>query len=212
MKFKFREPVSGLTHLYSAIAALLGLIYLLIVSWTKTGLFISLLIYGICLVLLFSASAVYHLLDVKPAINAKLRKLDHSAIYLLIAGTYTPICYNMLTGFWQWGMLTIIWAIALIGIVLKMFFMNTPRWFSAGIYMMMGWLCALALPELIRRIPTGGLVWLSVGGVIYTLGAVIYSTRKLDFFPGRFGFHEVWHVFVMQGALAHFILIAVYIA
>jgi len=212
LNLKFREPVSGLTHFYTAIAAALGSIYLLYVSWGHTGRFISLLIYSISLVLLFSASATYHLANVRPDVVSILRKMDHSAIYLLIAGSYTPICYNLLTGFWQWGLLTIVWGIALAGIILKMFFMNTPRWLTAGIYVIMGWLCVLGLPEMVKNVPVGGLVWLAAGGIIYTFGAVIYSTKMMNFVPGKFGFHEVWHIFVMLGALAHFVLIAVYIA
>jgi len=209
---KFREPVNGFTHFFSAVAALIGCFYLVSVSWSDTPRVISLLIYGISLVLLFSASAAYHLVNARPGTIQILRKLDHSAIFVLIAGTYTPICYNFFTGFWQWGLLSIIWGIAIVGIVLKMFYIRTPRWLTAGIYLVMGWLCVLALPEMLARIPNGGLLWLLAGGVFYTVGAIIYSTKALNLFPGRFGFHEVWHIFVMFGALAHFVIIAVYIA
>lgn len=212
MQPKFREPVNGFTHFYTAIAALFGSIYLVVVSRADTPRMVSLVIYGISLVLLFSASAAYHLSNAHPSAIQILRKLDHSAIFVLIAGTYTPICYNFFTGFWQWGLLSIIWGIAIVGIVLKMFYMKTPRWLTAGIYLVMGWLCVLALPEMLARIPNGGLLWLLAGGVFYTVGAIIYSTKALNLFPGRFGFHEVWHIFVMLGALAHFVMIAVYIA
>ncbi len=212
MQPKFREPVNGFTHFYSAIAALLGSIYLVAVSWSDTPKVISLIIYGVSLVLLFSASAAYHLAVARPGIIQILRKLDHSAIFLLIAGTYTPICYNIFTGFWQWGLLAIIWGIAIAGITLKIFYIKTPRWLTAGIYLVMGWLCVLALPEMLSRIPLDGLLWLLAGGLFYTVGAIIYSTKALNLFPGRFGFHEVWHIFVMLGALAHFVMIAVFIA
>jgi hemolysin III len=118
----------------------------------------------------------------------------------------------MFTGFWKWGLLIIIWLLAAIGIIVKMFIMNAPRWLTAGVYIIMGWLCLAAIGEMLRVMPVGALVWLLVGGIVYTLGAVVYITRKLDFWPGIFGFHEVWHIFVILGALAHFIAISAYIA
>jgi len=198
-----REPVSGLTHFFAAIAALVGLIVLLIIGWGQVGKTISLAVYGCSLVLLFAASASYHLVKARPQVIQALRKFDHSAIYLLIAGTYTPICFNMFNGYWKWGMLAIIWGLAVIGIAVKSFVINTPRWLTAGIYVAMGWLCILAIGEMIA---------LTVGGIIYTLGALVYATKKFDFFPGVFGFHEVWHIFVILGALAHYISIAWFIA
>jgi hemolysin III len=209
---KLREPVNGLTHFFAAIVAGIGLIILIALGWNSLVKTISLGIYGISLILLFAASAAYHMVKAGPRIIANLRKLDHAAIYLLIAGTYTPICAIMFTGFWRWGLLAIIWSLAAIGIIAKMFIMNAPRWLSAGIYLLMGWLCIIAVGEMLRVLPTGALIWLLAGGVIYTLGAVVYITKTLDFLPGKFGFHEVWHIFVILGALAHFISIAVYIA
>ena len=209
---KLREPVNGLTHFFAAIMAAVGLVVLLILGWHNLVKAISLSIYGVSLILLFAASATYHLVVAGPKIIAILRKLDHAAIYLLIAGSYTPMCAIMFTGFWKWGLLAIVWSLALIGIVIKMFIMNAPRWVSAGIYLAMGWMCIAAINEMIRVLPAGALAWLMIGGVIYTLGAIVYATKKMDFFPGKFGFHEVWHIFVILGALAHFISIAVYIA
>jgi hemolysin III len=133
-----------------------------------------------------------------------LRKLDHSAIFLLIAGTYTPICINGFTGFWRWGFLSIIWGIAVIGIIVKIFYIRAPRWLNAGMYVLMGWISILAARQM-AGLPVGTLVWLIVGGVIYTLGAVVYATKLFNLVPGKFGFHEVWHLFVIGGAAAHFI-------
>lgn len=209
---KLREPVNGLTHFFAAILAAVGLIALIVIGWNNLVKEISLSIYGASLILLFAASAAYHMVKAKPQIIAILRKLDHAAIYLLIAGTYTPFSTIMFTGFWKWGLLAIIWSLAVIGIVVKMFVMNAPRWLTAGVYVMMGWLSLAAIGEMLRVLPVGALVWLIVGGVVYTLGAVVYITKTLDFFPGKFGFHEVWHIFVILGALAHFIGIAVYVA
>jgi hemolysin III len=209
---KFREPVNGLTHFFAALAAAAGTIALLIVSWGKWGKTIPLSIYGLTLILLFAASATYHLVKARPEVIATLRKLDHAAIYLLIAGTYTPFCAIMFTGFWRWGMLALIWSLAIVGILVKMFIMNAPRWLSAGIYIVMGWLALAAIGEMMRVLPLGALSWLIAGGIIYTLGAIVYITKILNFVPGKFGFHEVWHIFVILGALAHFLAIFLYIA
>jgi hemolysin III len=209
---KLREPVNGLTHFFAALVSAVGLIALVVIGWNNLVKTISLSVYGVSLILLFAASAAYHLVKSGPKAIAALRKLDHAAIYLLIAGTYTPFCAIMFEGFWRWGFLAIIWALAIIGIIVKMFIMNAPRWLGAGIYLMMGWLCLAAIGEMLRVLPFGALAWLLAGGVIYTLGALVYITKTLDFLPGKFGFHEVWHIFVILGALAHFIAIAFFVA
>jgi hemolysin III len=212
MKDRFRDPVSGLTHLGAAVLATIGLGIMLWLGRDNLMKEISLLVYGISVILLFSASATYHLVKASPQIIQRLRKMDHSAIYLLIAGSYTPICLHFFEGFWRWGLLGIIWSMALIGIIVKLFVINAPRWVSAGIYLVMGWLSVMAVQEMLRAMPVGALVWLVLGGLFYTIGAVIYITKKMDFYPGVFGFHEVWHIFVILGSLSHFIVIAVFIA
>ena len=209
---KLRDPVSGLTHLFAALAALGGVIVMLVVGWGQVGKTISLSVYGLSLVLMFAASATYHMVKTSPKGIAILRRIDHSAIYLLIAGTYTPFCFNLFTGFWQWGLLAIVWSLAAIGIVVKMWTISAPRWVTAGIYILMGWLGVAGLPEILGVLSAPALFWLAAGGVVYTIGAVIYITKLMDFVPGVFGFHEVWHIFVILGALAHFIGVLFYIA
>ena len=204
---KFHEPVSGLTHLGGAIASAGGLVALLILGWQGIEKVISLLVYGLSLVGLFAASATYHLAKVKPATRRVLRKLDHSAIFLLIAGTYTPFCVNAFSGFFRWGLLAVIWSIALVGILVKVFWIGAPRWLNAVMYVLMGWLCISAIGQMTVALSPFALVFLIAGGVIYTLGAIVYATKVLDFVPGKFGFHEVWHIFVLLGALAHFLAV-----
>lgn len=209
---RFRDPVSGFTHLGAAIAAFLGLGILLIIARENLWKQFSLMVYGFSLTLMFSASAAYHLPKARPQVILWLRKLDHAAIYLLIAGTYTPICLNLFTGFWRWGMLAIVWSFALIGILIKMFFINSPRWASAAVYMIMGWLAVIAMGEIVTTMPAGAIFWLVAGGLVFSLGAVVYATKIMNFKPGVFGFHESWHIFVILGCLCHFILIALYVA
>jgi hemolysin III len=157
---KLREPVNGLTHFFAAIAALIGLIFLLVFARGSLSKAVALSIYGLSLVLLFTASAAYHMVKARPKVVEILRKLDHSAIYLLIAGTYTPFCALMFTGFWKWGLLGIIWSLALIGIAVKIFIIRAPRWLNAGIYIVMGWLSLAAIGEMLRVLPPSALAWL----------------------------------------------------
>lgn len=207
MLSKFREPVSGLTHLGGAIAAIIGEIALLIVAWSDKAEVVSILVYGLCLITLFSASATYHLVRANSNIIQILRKFDHSAIYLLIAGTYTPFCVLAFRGFFHWGMLAIVWSFALVGIVVKICYVKAPRWLNAAIYVVMGWLGISAANQIPLVLPTSSIVWLILGGVIYTIGAVVYTTKIFSFLPEKFGFHEVWHIFVLLAAAAHFIAV-----
>jgi hemolysin III len=212
LSIKLREPVNGLMHLGAAIAAGLGLVVLLIVGRDSIAKQASLLIYGAALILMFSASAAYHLVPAKPQATLVLRKLDHSAIYLLIAGTYTPICIHYFTGFWRWGVLAIIWFMASAGITVKLFVIRTPRWLTAAIYLAMGWMCLMGVKVMLATMPWGALAWLLLGGIFFSVGAIVYVAKRPNFFPGVFGFHEVWHIFVILGCLSHFILVTTYVA
>ena len=203
----FREPVNSLTHWAGAILALVGLITLMVVGWGTPVKVISLLVYGVSLIFLFSASATYHMVQVKDKVLEIFRKIDHAAIYFLIAGTYTPFCINAFAGFWKWGMLSIIWSLALIGIVVKIFYIRAPRWLNAIIYVVMGWLSISAIGQMLIVLPAWVLGWLIAGGVIYTLGAIVYATKIFNFKPGVFGFHELWHIFVLLAATAHFVAV-----
>jgi len=204
---KLREPVNSLTHWGGAVLALVGLIALLIVGWSTPAKIISLAIYGVSLIFLFSASATYHMVRVKDKALEIFRKIDHSAIFVLIAGTYTPFCVNAFEGFWKWGMLSIIWSLALIGILVKIFYIGAPRWLNAAIYVVMGWFSVVAAGQMLATLPVWVFTWLIIGGVIYTLGAIVYATKIFNFKPGVFGFHEVWHIFVLLAAAAHYVAV-----
>ncbi len=204
---KLREPVNSLTHWVGAFLAIIGLIVLLIVGWSTPAKIISLTIYGVSLIGMFSASATYHMVQAKDKALEIFRKIDHSAIFLLIAGTYTPFCVNAFTGFWKWGMLAIVWSLAIIGIVVKIFYIRAPRWVNAGIYVLMGWLSVTAAGQMLSALPAWVFAWMIIGGVVYTLGAIVYATKIFNFVPGVFGFHEVWHIFVLLAAAAHFVAV-----
>jgi hemolysin III len=206
----FKDPISGLTHLGSALLAAVGTVSL--IGLSPAGLMrLAMAIYGGSLVLLFSASAAYHLIHTSPQREEGLRKFDHIAIFLLIAGTYTPVCLVVLTGGWRWGLLIPVWGIAAAGTLFKLAWVRSPRWLTALIYVVMGWLGVIGVAQLLTTLPWEALMWLLLGGLLYTGGSIIYATKKPDPFPGVFGFHEIWHLFVTAGGAAHYIFVAAYI-
>jgi hemolysin III len=210
---KLKDPISGLTHLVSAAAAVVGLVFLLVDSPPVPLRKLVLVVYGVSLVLLFLASAIYHLVVTTPEKELLLRRMDHSAIFLLIAGTYTPICVVTLPQPMGTALLIAVWAFALVGILSKVFFFHqVPNWVSTALYIIMGWLAVIGIVPLLRSLPLPGLLWLLAGGLFYTVGAAVYSIKKLQIVPGVFGNHEIWHLFVSAGAASHFVLILKYVA
>lgn len=213
MILKLRDPISGLTHFIGAILSFVGLLILINNSiLLKNGqhLFVY-IVFGLSMVFLYSMSATYHFATASDKVLKVLRKLDHSAIYVLIAGTYTPICMIALKGNLRFYMTFGIWFLALIGILMKIFWFNAPRWLYTLFYVVMGWISVLIISPLTKVIPASGIAWLVAGGVLYTIGAVIYGLKKPNFHSKYFGFHELFHIFVLLGSLCHYILIAKYI-
>ncbi|MDR3573428.1 MAG: hemolysin III family protein [Anaerolineaceae bacterium] len=205
----FREPLSGLTHLVGALLALIGAIDLLVpaIQSRNTLQIIAFSVYGASLLALYSASSAYHLLNLSESGTRTLRRLDHTMIYILIAGSYTPLCLIALRGAWGWSLLGVVWGLALAGFILTLFYLNKSRWLTVGIYILMGWLAVVAFVPLLQRVPAIGIFWMVLGGVIYSGGAIVYARKRPDPIPGVFGFHELWHLFVMAGSAAHFVLI-----
>jgi len=205
MTAHLREPVNALTHWAGVLAALLLLGPLLAWAHARTLPLWPFAVFGVSMLLLYAASATYHSLHVTGRALLWLRKLDHAAIFLLIAGSYTPVAYFGLSGAWRSGVLGLVWGIALSGILLKLLTMRLPRWVSTALYLGMGWLAVAFLPQLARTLPTAALLWLAAGGVLYTAGAVVYGTKRWNPHP-RFGFHEIWHLFVLAGTAAHAVM------
>jgi hemolysin III len=203
---RLREPVSGLTHLAGALLAVVALGVLLAGAAGEGRLdqFVAFGVFGCSLVALYGASALYHLLPVSPPAVARLRRLDHMAIFVLIAGTYTPICVLALEGGWGAGLLGVVWVLAFCGVVLKLLWMDAPRWLTVGLYLGMGWVAVVAAAAILKAVPPGGMAWILGGGLVYSAGAVIYGLKWPDIRPGVFGFHELWHLFVLAGSACHF--------
>lgn len=205
-----KDPVSALTHMLGAVLAVIGTIVLALQPSNHLHR-ASFLIFGISLILLYTASTVYHALDVSEKINLILRKIDHLMIYILIAGTYTPICVIALTGGWSISLLIGIWVIALAGVALTLLWFDAPRWLTTIIYIVMGWLVVIASVPLKQAVSLAGLLWLIIGGVFYTIGGVIYGTKRPNITFSVFGFHEIFHLFVLAGSICHFILMLKYL-
>ena len=203
---KMREPINALTHLLGVLLSIIGLILLIHKSiiFDKSYNIPTFIIFGVSLILLYTASSVYHLVPGPDKIIKVLRKIDHSMIFILIAGTYTPVCLLALKGTLGIALLITIWVLALVGILFKMFWFNMPRWVSTSIYVIMGWLVIIAIYPLTKVLPLGGILWLFIGGVFYTIGAIIYGTKKPTIFSKFLGFHEIFHLFVLLGSLCHF--------
>ncbi|WP_251859605.1 hemolysin III family protein [Clostridium sp. Marseille-Q2269] len=210
---KFRDPVSGLTHLFGVIMSIIGLIVLIHYSVFKNSSLhiIVFSIFGGSLILLYSASSIYHLVTTSKKSIEILRRIDHSMIYVLIAGSYTPICLLALKGGFGVAMLSIIWVLAIIGILVKNFWFSAPRWISTGFYLIMGWLIIIAIFPLSKTLSYGGLFWLVAGGIAYSIGAIIYGTKKPNIANKYFSFHDIFHIFVLLGSLCHFILMSNYV-
>jgi hemolysin III len=214
LKRRLREPVNGLIHLAAGLLAFVGLIALLATAASagRIDQLVAFGIFGVSLISLYAASALYHLLPLSPAGVARLRRLDHMTIFVLIAGTYTPFCLLALDGGWRWGLLGLIWGLALGGILLKLLWMEAPRWLSVVLYLGMGWVAVIAAPALFRAVPAEGMAWVLAGGLTYSAGALVYGLKRPNPLPGVFGFHEVWHLFVVAGSACHFWAVLRYIA
>lgn len=208
---KIKEPVNSLSHLAGAFLSVAGLIALLLLSHGRPWHVAGFSVYGFSLILLYTASTLLHLLPVSSRTEAYLRRFDHSAIFLLIAGTYTPVCLVTLRGAWGWSLFATVWGMAVAGILFKVFFLHAPRWLSTVLYVAMGWMALVAIVPLVLNVPVWGLVWIFSGGVLYSIGALIYGMERPNLLPGIVDHHEVFHFLVLAGSACHFIFMLRYV-
>lgn len=211
--FHIKDPGSSITHFIGFICAILATPCLLIYASARhiglAGLG-SLSVFMISMILLYGASTAYHTFIVQPHTEKILKRIDHMMIFVLIAGSYTPVCAMVLPQPIGTILLAVIWGLAFAGMVLKLFWVTCPKWFSSIIYIAMGWACVFVMPQLYVSLPRQAFLLLALGGIIYTIGGVIYA-MKLKVFNERFptfGSHEVFHVCVMLGSLCHYFAIA----
>lgn len=205
------RPWSAITHGFGALLAVIGVIFLLsrsISLGASATHVVTFFIYGLTMIVMYTASTLYHSLNTSVKGRIALKKFDHCCIYFLIAGSYTPICMVALSNDSSLGLIlcSIIWGLTAAGMVLTLVWISAPRWLTAGTYIFMGWISVLALGPLSQALPTIGMVYLLGGGVLYTVGGILYAVK----WPGRnrpyFGCHEIFHVFILLGSMAHFFM------
>ena len=216
MQITIREPGSAITHFIAMMMAVFATVPLLVKAGIQSGWekFLAMAIFMGSMILLYGASATYHSVDLTGRSLRVFRKLDHMMIFVLIAGSYTPVCLIVLGGKLGYTLLALVWGIAAVGMLVKACWITCPKWFSSVIYIAMGWVCVLVFGPLLKTLSTPAFLWLLAGGIIYTVGGVIYAL-KLPIFNAKhkfFGSHEVFHLFVMGGSICHFIFMYLYVA
>lgn len=209
MKFRLKDPGSAITHGIAAILVFIAALPLLLKAAREPDYLhvIALAVFSLSMALLYLASTIYHSLDINENVNRRLRKFDHMMIFVMIAGSYTPICLITLQGTSGKILCALVWSVALIGIIIKACWITCPKWFSSVIYIGMGWLCVLAFGQIFHALSRPAFGWLLAGGIIYTVGGIIYAL-KVPLFDARhknFGSHEIFHLFVMGGSACHFV-------
>ena len=215
MQITIREPGSAITHFIAMMMAVFAAVPLLVKAGVQSGQenFLAMAIFMGSMILLYGASATYHSVDLTGKSLRVFRKLDHMMIFVMIAGSYTPVCLIVLHNKIGYILCALVWATAILGIVFKAFWVTCPKWVSSVIYIGMGWVCILAMPQLLAGLSFGAFMWLLAGGLFYTVGGVIYA-MKFPVFHNRFryfGCHELFHVFVMAGSLCHFVVMYAYL-
>ena len=202
----WEELFNSITHGMGLLLSIAALVLLIVFSsiYGDAAHVVSCTIFGVTLILLYSASTLYHSFQ-KPRIKRIFKIMDHSCIYLLIAGTYTPFLLVTLSGVLGWTMFAVIWSLALLGVMFKVFFVHRFKIISTLAYVLMGWLIILAIKPLVDALSSGGIVWLVAGGLAYTLGVIFYAWKKLPFS------HAIWHLFVLGGSTCHFFAVIFYV-
>ena len=216
MQITIREPGSAITHFIAMMMAVFATVPLLVKAGIQSGWenFLAMAIFMGSMILLYGASATYHSVDLTGRSLRVFRKLDHMMIFVLIAVSYTPVCLIVLGGKLGYTLLALVWGIAAVGMLVKACWITCPKWFSSVIYIAMGWVCVLVFGPLLKTLSVPAFLWLLAGGIIYTVGGVIYAL-KLPIFNAKhkfFGSHEVFHLFVMGGSICHFIFMYLYVA
>ncbi len=203
-RLPIKEPVNAISHLVTLVAAVAGMVALAILARGNLARLLVAIVYGASMVVLYTASTIYHWWKTTPKREMILRRLDHGSINFLIAGSATPIFYYGLNGAWRTAMLSVIWVLAVLCGVIQVVYIRAPRWVQTLLYLVLGWVAIVPLPQLISNLSTAPLILLGAGGLSYTVGAVIYALKRPDPLPGKFGFHGLFHLLVSTGTAAHF--------
>lgn len=216
MKITIREPGSAITHYIAMMLTMVAAVPLLIKATISQDIkhVIAMLIFIVSMVLLYGASTLYHSVNLTGSALKIFKKIDHMMIFVLIAGSYTPVCMLVLDKAQGYPLLALVWGTAIAGMIMKLFWVTCPKWLSSVVYIAMGWECIFVFRPLLNTLPIGAFLWLLVGGIIYTVGGVIYALKipVLDKMHKYFGLHEIFHLFVMGGSFCHFMFMFLYVA
>ncbi len=208
---KLKDPLSGAFHFGGALLSAAAIVLLVFSALGDPWKIVSFSIYGATLLFLYSSSTLYHWLPKEAGGRYQFfRKLDHTSIYLLIAGTYTPFCLVTLRGAWGWSLFGIVWGLAAAGILIKYLDINTSRWIRTLLYVGMGWIAVIAIRPIWENLPLNGIYLLVAGGLAYSIGGIVYAVKKPNL-SKKFGFHELWHLFVLLGSFLHFLCVLMYV-
>ncbi|MBV9868890.1 MAG: hemolysin III family protein [Abitibacteriaceae bacterium] len=207
-----KEPFCGISHGLGILLGIAGLVALLILAQGRTWHVVGFAIYGASLIVLYTVSTLYHSLHVSPRWSDRLQQLDYSAIFLLIAGTYAPVCLVSLRGTWGWSLLAVEYGLAILGIGLVFFAKRAPQWIRVVLCVCMGWLALIAVPSMRQSMPPAAIGWLLAGGVVYSIGTIIYATDRPHLWPGKFSAHDLFHIFVLGGSACHFFVMLRFVA
>jgi hemolysin III len=208
---RMQHPVRGFLHGTAAVLSVVGMIVLAVETAGDLPRMFTMIVFGGSMVALYTTSSLYHSVPWKEQWKKRMQRFDHSMIFLLVAGTYTPISFNVLTGPWKWITLGVVWGIAVLGILQKMLFPKVRNWLSFTLYMVMGWFAVIPVKELFDRLPLEAMVLLIVGGASYSVGMILLITKRPQLFPRIFSYHEVFHILVITGTLLHFLMIFTYV-
>ena len=204
---KREELFNVYSHLIGALAGIVGTVLLIVTATGSTPNLLVVLAYGLSLIFMFSASTLHHTFKISDNDNNLWHRMDRLAIYFMIAGTYTPICFLYLDGAWRWSMIGIQWGLVFFGFASQVFFSGASRVLYSAIYIIMGWLAVFPLYRLFEVMTAGEMALLVLGGIVFTIGGVIYAIKRPVLFPGRFSFHELFHVLILIGVACHYLLI-----
>ena len=211
--FKMKEPVNTITHLIGALLSVAGLVFMVFQAiWKANGYYLAgAIVFGVSLILLYSASATYHWVRAKDSVVRLLRRVDHTMIFVLIAGTYTPVCLTVLKGWMGWTLLAVVWSLAIGGSLMRILWLDAPRWLYTSIYVGMGWVAVFFLIPLYKLMSPGAFSLMVTGGILYTIGAVIYGLKPKFLQMRYLGFHEIFHLFILGGSVSHFAMVSGYL-
>lgn len=209
----FREPVNSLTHWAGAAASIVGLFALVYFGEFENDWALpSFIIFGLSMILLYSSSGLYHMVKASERVIEGFRRFDHMMIFVLIAGSYTPVALLVLDQPFGFTIFIGVWVVAALGILKKIFWMHAPRWVSTALYLAMGWAAVPLFPAIYAKLAFSGVFWMGLGGLFYTVGAIIYAVEKPDPCPRVLGHHEIWHLFVLSASVCHFVMVYGFIA